>query len=189
MAKNKKIKIIKFVSIILIIILFAFLSLSLYTYTEINKINDKIEIRNDWETQFIPISDISMTEIKNIFEDSIHPFAVVSDINSDYQADDNVFQLYSNSDIEKVLSNIEYPKYNLFYDCDDYVITTMGETKKNLQGFPIAFAKVKLKENEDYHAINFFIDENKNMKVYEPQLKIISIFDKELYSAIYSVRY
>lgn len=97
---------------------------------------------------------------------------------------DGFYFLYRDHDVRKVLSeDLTDLKLwiNTYFDCDDFAEVVTGAVNRQLNGIP--FGTLWFKGPNIYHAVNcFYSQEQRKMKVVEPQTDGIYDFDKSKYS-------
>ena len=90
---------------------------------------------------------------------------------------DSKYKLCSKDNIEDFLKVDQTNNFSYiedYRDCDDYAFILLGEIKKSSFG-PIPFGFAWVDTNSGFHAVNIFLDEERDLYVVEPQDD--SIFD------------
>lgn len=87
---------------------------------------------------------------------------------------DSVYYCVSQNHVETVLEKIKDRKYRLeVYDCDDFSFTAKGKMADDGYEMEVNWAFgvvwVLIPSMGVGHALNFYVDFNKNVKLYEPQ--------------------
>lgn len=70
-----------------------------------------------------------------------------------------------------------------YFDCDDFAYVFFASTRKTLIGCPVGVCYVM--NGAEAHALNFFIDENRKLMMYEPQTD--RVFEKAPGTIVYFV--
>ena len=130
--------------------------------------------------------EISKEELLTLTINSIKTKTKIKKIEFGFK--DRTYKTYKFKDISDILKESNFPEYNKFYDCDDFSIATISDSRKKLQGLTIAYIKLRQTDGT-YHALNGFLDSDGDFWIYEPQDKYISKLEDLEFSEILSIDY
>ena len=107
------------------------------------------------------------SDVKKILQNSA-PKALIKIADANYK-------IYAYNDVVKFLADnlIDRRQYiPEIHDCDDFALALMAMARWHMKGIP--FGEVWLTQPSGGHAVNFFIDENTQFWLVEPQTDEIS---------------